>query len=561
MKNDFIKNKIQVTKKDKKKRKASIILLVLMVVWTIGSIFGVVGCLRTFTTNTVSALTVEDIDISSAEVGGHIPIATYSDYVISSENKFYAVSSSATNANNLVANFNGLRGVITANVTNAGSWTGYRLDVPLKALYGANKESPFNKFIFHAYYNNYQVGASGFVRAVIRNNLFSSAIQTWDSNLIYVTEDWIGSRNLNINIDLTSYNDDSMFLSFYFYFVGYDTEYTGDIDIEFTDIGLYSNYDIDSPLTSSTVPSWSVNYGYIYNDGYNFGYDTRKNFENEGVFRDLEVSYTADNFFFRESDLTFPPELNQRYTQYLNVTYFDGGVNISRPNLNFIYNWELVATPYWSFNQSFIFSQPFTFKNVAFKFVANPRPSGYYTVYLTLKLSSGSSLLVGVQCPQIYVDGQGTDTYILGESEYFNAISQLTNYDTTNAVVTQLQVIADNVSVAPITQIVNTNSSYMLGYDNGFNTGVNSVDTNRIYSEGYQDGKQVGIDIGYNQGLVDSNDYTFIGLLSAVVDAPIRVFSSFLNFDLLGFNMSNFFFSILTLCLIITLVRLIMGGK
>lgn len=70
---------------------------------------------------------------------------------------------------------------------------------------------------------------------------------------------------------------------------------------------------------------------------------------------------------------------------------------------------------------------------------------------------------------------------------------------------------------------------------------------------------------GYEQGrreaLEDSNDYSFIGLLGAVFDAPIKSFQGLLNFNVLGVNMQSFVLALLSLSVIIIIIKIALGGK
>lgn len=104
------------------------------------------------------------------------------------------------------------------------------------------------------------------------------------------------------------------------------------------------------------------------------------------------------------------------------------------------------------------------------------------------------------------------------------------------------------------------NSAYQQGYSDGYNIGVGDGN-----GQGYQDGYNAGVDVGYgngyNAGIEQSNNYSFLSLIGAVIDAPISAFTSLLNFNLLGFNMLGFVTGLITLCLIIFIIKLILGGK
>lgn len=104
------------------------------------------------------------------------------------------------------------------------------------------------------------------------------------------------------------------------------------------------------------------------------------------------------------------------------------------------------------------------------------------------------------------------------------------------------------------------NQGYLNGESDGYTKGY-SVGKNDGYNQGFSQGKNVGYNNGYNQGVSESNDYTFLGLISATIDAPITYFTSLFNFELLGVNLSAFLTGLFTLCVIITIVRLVLGGK
>ena len=92
-------------------------------------------------------------------------------------------------------------------------------------------------------------------------------------------------------------------------------------------------------------------------------------------------------------------------------------------------------------------------------------------------------------------------------------------------------------------------TNYAHYYDNGYDVG--SLDG---YDVGYREGEI----IGYQRGVEDAGDYTFFTLISAVVDAPIQAFTGLFNFDLLGVNLVDFFFALLTVATIIAVIRLFM---
>ena len=96
----------------------------------------------------------------------------------------------------------------------------------------------------------------------------------------------------------------------------------------------------------------------------------------------------------------------------------------------------------------------------------------------------------------------------------------------------------------------------------------NAFDTG--YSNGLFDGKYQGYQKGYTAGLADgtNNDYSFLGLISAVIEAPVNVLigeydsstglrvGGLLNFEFLGYNMSTLLMSLFSLGVVICIIRL-----
>lgn len=101
------------------------------------------------------------------------------------------------------------------------------------------------------------------------------------------------------------------------------------------------------------------------------------------------------------------------------------------------------------------------------------------------------------------------------------------------------------------------NSDYQSIYDSGFKAGQSDINTGAYYDNGYN--------IGYQQGVIkgasEANNYTFLGVIGSIIDAPLNSLLALLDFDLLGFNMRGFFSALLMLSFIILIIRLLLGGK
>ena len=105
--------------------------------------------------------------------------------------------------------------------------------------------------------------------------------------------------------------------------------------------------------------------------------------------------------------------------------------------------------------------------------------------------------------------------------------------------------------------LLSVSGQYQNGYANGYNDGFADNDS---YSKGYVAGRDFGYNNGYNAGLAEgSAENGFAGLLFAVIDTPVKAFSSLLNFEILGVNMKSFVLSVLTLALFVVVVRWLLG--
>jgi len=104
------------------------------------------------------------------------------------------------------------------------------------------------------------------------------------------------------------------------------------------------------------------------------------------------------------------------------------------------------------------------------------------------------------------------------------------------------------------------NESFQSGYDQGYQEGL-GVGNTEGYQNGYNAGNTIGYNNGYSAGVEASNQYTFLSLMGSVLDAPLKTFTSLLNFNLLGVNMLSFITGLLTLAIIIFVIKLFLGGK
>ncbi len=98
------------------------------------------------------------------------------------------------------------------------------------------------------------------------------------------------------------------------------------------------------------------------------------------------------------------------------------------------------------------------------------------------------------------------------------------------------------------------------GRGSNFNTVIDNANR-QGYNKGYQEGKVAGREVGYQEGVSVQGDYSFMGLIGAVFDAPIQAFKGLLNFEILGVDMTAFVSSLFALAIIVVIIKIALGGK
>ena len=110
-------------------------------------------------------------------------------------------------------------------------------------------------------------------------------------------------------------------------------------------------------------------------------------------------------------------------------------------------------------------------------------------------------------------------------------------------------------------------------YMDGYNAGVDSVDTTSYYNNGYDVGYQAGVDsvnitaiatnsynAGYNAGLLNSShDYGIRDLLYSIFDVPINVLSNLFSFTIFGANVWAVIVSLLAISVLLWILSKVLG--
>lgn len=146
--------------------------------------------------------------------------------------------------------------------------------------------------------------------------------------------------------------------------------------------------------------------------------------------------------------------------------------------------------------------------------------------------------------------------------ELYDTAGGVFHFSVPTVLIGDTTIIEPGVGIRPLFTPVEVNigdweNAYHLGMTQGYNEGKKDG-LDEGYVTGKEDGRQEGYSEGYVDGANNASDYTFFGLISAVVDAPIQAVTGLFDFEILGYDMKNFMFSLLTVCVIITVIRLVL---
>lgn len=343
----------------------------------------------------------------------------------------------------------------------------------------------------------------------------------------------------------------------------------GSIFVQFLQNGVTNSYldlfwiklELGSSFTGY-VPKDYVNYG--YDQGYSDGYDQVKNIIE---YNKIGYSYIGDtayyNSFASDNDLVSTSfTLNGVSYDYSNAALTEASFN----------SWVYNST---TGNPAVKLSSPYLFGNIMYNL---PFYNGEYNRFMFVieDTSTGDLRTIRFNDSQyvklMYVEGlydveeieastgaQYNQWYYISLRFYSSEVCNiyLMPEVTENGYRSEYNLwFANELGFLYSTRGNSDFGSYTTGYDNGYETGYNEGN-----SVGLFNGKIIGRNEAwaeadaYYQAMGSDIGYSFSDLLYAIVDSPVKVLGDFLNFDFLGFNLKAFFFSIITIAIIILIVK------
>lgn len=288
---------------------------------------------------------------------------------------------------------------------------------------------------------------------------------------------------------------------------GYDAGYDAGVT-DGTETGYNTGYDegYNAGVTDGTQSGYDDGYADGYDEGYNAGYTN-----GQVSVRDL-FTYSAVNIGHDPNDIYHCYVVNgDSYQSYQDVYLGDIG-------LKFV---PLSKMRYYGYD------------------------GGYYPIDLVLP-EDGENI-PNVADSEYYLEFNSVVE--VGQWLLDNPTDFLCSYIITGEMLPAVLVFSDLSGL----------SSFMSGagylYDDFYNDGYDDG-----FSSGDRNGYNRGYGVGFNDGQVDALDgnYTFLGLIGSVIDAPISAFRGLLDFELLGVNMSSFVLAVMSLCVIIVIIRMVL---
>lgn len=264
-------------------------------------------------------------------------------------------------------------------------------------------------------------------------------------------------------------------------------------------------------------------------------------FYNQGVSTGTSIGREFSNYFYN-STLVFNPVAGGNSITYsiTDTDYVFGGIKFSN-----------ISLPSGNYNLSIYFSHYIPLANLVLSATGN-RSLFYTDDTNTFKIFSITENLRGTT----YTDTPARFTYL---SDYDSYGLQLATGGTRNSNLVSIDNWLINSSDLNTLTLYQSLGGYDTGYKEGYYQGKNDY-LNSGFQDGYDKGKADGKSEGYNDGLEDASNYSFLSLMTAVVDAPIQALTKMFGFELLGVNLFSVISGLFTVCVILVLLRLLLGG-
>lgn len=493
----------------------------------IGSLFGFVGAIGNTLAYTPSKFTTSDLDYSISKINSNYDLKNYFDgyftYGFASEFNLYGFNTLPNVSYEYYENDGGLHFDIIFNAPVTSS----------RPVITSNTSSYFSGIANIEYIEYFTQSGSNYIRCA---GAFGG-LNGVTANLISIALNKIIGYNSVITLYVNGqyYNFCSM------YMLKQNESYLSAFDTNAYEEGYNQGLTEGADVVLDNPNEYDLFTESQYNDNYNNGFNNGISYALYGIFSDIDYTVTQSQGN-TVLDSALLPYLNG---YVLNPDYYGNVGSITSSNVIFDIN----------------FNKPFEFNN-QLRFTNSFVPQYYLEFTLVDTNNNSYQYYYNKQTEYIFdTDNNLIDTVVTEIIEPLFDING--NYVTgpvpAGVLIKNLNFYFRDSYVNKVDLFLHQNSAdyengYTVGYEQGFNNGVGSVDTSNIYDTAYNQGFNVGKQIGKSEGIASANDYSFISLFGALFDVPVKTLTGLLNFDLLGFNLFNFFTSLLTLSLVIWLI-------
>lgn len=357
----------------------------------------------------------------------------------------------------------------------------------------------------------------------------------------------------------------------------------------YTDEDLILEYTYHLAKNNAYKPTGSNNYVFNFQStgGYSLSSQLTNNYTNLVYYPTVVHTYEYNYLLrFQKGNFNFVEPLNSSIR--LGMTNYHGflyGLDFNLPTSPYVYNVYFLFSNLNGFGDSYFLEETYLDSSFA-DFTLGYETSNFFTSSF-INLSSGTQAVFNIS----------NDEVVSVRADFVPDSPLLLDYGELYLVKLSLphgsyKLYMDN-SFVDVGLLASwywqvSNEGYISGYRDGFIEGVfESYNTIEPQSPNYQAGYDNGVNYansvvnmdsasynaGFNAG-VGVGDYSFVDLIGAVIDAPVRAFFGYttvedgvitehpglFSFEIFGVDMSSFVLSLIGLSIVAILLKFILGG-
>lgn len=400
-------------------------------------------------------------------------------------------------------------------------------DARFSGTYVFPKQLPAGTYTFSCEFVSYNSNYNAWLQAVVKTSSETLIVFWYNSSSASATT----KRTMTFSSPLVSIK---------FYAEGTDP------------VGTVSKFKNFMMNAGDTAYPYIPNFDNVYNNGYNAGYDVGETDGKEIGYSDgldkARAGYWNDSKVYVNLKGTSNGATVNSYLE-IAPTITSNGVDLSNVYTEINAKYPNFITTDTTFGFEFV--SPVYFDGL------NIRCIGDTSVLVDREMIAivydpKTKKESGVDCRFILIDGSdnvaGFETATMREELFGKQLKLFGTFTVQN--------ISQFKNMRFYSNEVIANLNYQAGYQAG-------VLDNTLYQKGYDKGFELGEKKGFDEGVIkgQTNDpYDLGDFLFSIIDAPFRVIREALNFEILGFNVSEILFFIITISLFAFVLKYIRGA-